>query len=319
MAEARTILGLDPGLSGALAYLTGDEIEIFDIPTYTVKRGSRKKRATDPADAPKNIPLHKRELDIDAVVRIINSRAESTSLAIIERVNAMPEQGVSSVFQFGRTAGILEGIVASNFIVREYVVPRVWRAKVGVRGGKDGSRSRASELFPASAALWARKKDDGRAESALIALYGRRMFTQEADPATPQRANGAAAPGEDAEPPMPLFPDAAAVDTPAAVSEQVAIDAAVEAWNVFAKDHKLATITTMTDRRRKRLAGRLKDCDGLPGWHAALAMIPKSSFLLGNNERGWKANFNWILQPDSFAKLREGGYPVDPPQRISPL
>ena len=319
MNDARTILGIDPGLSGALTYLTGDELEIFDIPTYQVKRGSRKKRASDPLESPKNIPLYKRELDIDAVVRIVNSRAESTALAIIERVNAMPEQGIASTFQFGRTAGILEGIVASNFIAREYVVPRVWRAKVGVRGGKDGSRSRASELFPASAALWARKKDDGRAESALIALYGRRMFTQEPDPAT-GRANGAApAPGEDAEPPMPLFPDAEAAETPAAVSEQVAIDAAVEAWNVFAKDHKLPSITTVTDRRRKRLAGRLKDCGGIAGWHAALAMIPKSSFLLGNNDRGWKANFNWILQPDSFAKLREGGYPVDPPQRISPL
>ena len=301
MTDSKTILGIDPGLSGALSYLTGDELDIFDIPTNTVKRGKS----------------NKREVDFESLVRIINSRAESTSLAIIERVNAMPEQGISSTFQFGRTAGILEGIVAANFIAREYVVPRVWRAKVNVRGGKDGSRARASELFPRSAALWARKKDDGRAESALIALYGRRMFTQETDPAT-GRANGAAAAGEDAEPPMPLFPDAAAAETPAAVSEQLAVDAAVEAWNVFAKVHKLPSITTMTDRRRKRLAGRLKDCDGLPGWHAALAMIPRSSFLLGNNERGWRANFDFMLQPDSFQKVCDGVY-ADPPQRISPL
>jgi crossover junction endodeoxyribonuclease RuvC len=154
------ILGIDPGLSGALAFLDTNTgmIAIEDMPTVEVKRNNKLKREVSP--------------QLTAAI-IAKRHAEA---AFLEKVNAMAGQGVSSVFSFGRSSGILEGILAAYDIPTTLVTPQTWQKAMGVRDGKDGSRARAMQLFPASAELFQRKKDDGRSDATLIASYGTGKF-----------------------------------------------------------------------------------------------------------------------------------------------
>jgi hypothetical protein len=82
---------------------------------------------------------------------------------------------------------------------------------------------------------------------------------------------------------------------------------AVSAWNEMADKHGLSQVQRLTDNRRARLKKRLHECGGLDGWAGALKRVTESSFLLGETGR-WKADFDFLMQPDSFAKLMEGTY-----------
>jgi len=150
------ILAIDPGAKGALAFFDMEKgvLNIVDCPTVEVKRGAKVKTEISP----------------QMVSGIIASR--SPTLAILEKVGAMPNQGVSSMFQFGRGVGMYEGVLAALQIPITYVTPQAWQKEMNVRGGKDGSRARAAELYPAYASLFAKKKDDGRADAALMAFWG---------------------------------------------------------------------------------------------------------------------------------------------------
>jgi len=148
-------IGIDPGLNGAIAYfdVKDGHLGIVDMPTFEVKRNNKIKREINPAGV-----AHELEVcDVGGVV--------------LERVGAMPGQGVSSVFSFGRSTGVIEGVLAAYELPVTIVTPQAWQKAAGVRGGKDGSRMRACELFPNFANLFARKKDDGRADAALMAWY----------------------------------------------------------------------------------------------------------------------------------------------------
>ncbi len=91
---------------------------------------------------------------------------------VIERVGAMPGQGVSSTFKFGRGVGILEGVAAALGKRITYVAPTVWKRDVGVSADKEASRRKAMDLWPEFASLiFAKKKDHGPAEAALIGLW----------------------------------------------------------------------------------------------------------------------------------------------------
>jgi crossover junction endodeoxyribonuclease RuvC len=150
-----TIIGIDPGLTGAIAILEPDgKLTVHDMPTVEVRRHRKLKR------------------EINSAVLAGILTGHQLARAFVERVGAMPGQGVSSVFAFGRSTGIVEGILAARLIPVTYVAPQTWRKDQAVRAGKDGSRLRASELLPGYAVEWRRAKDDGRAEAALIALWG---------------------------------------------------------------------------------------------------------------------------------------------------
>lgn len=153
------ILGIDPGLSGALAlHNTSDQtVEVFDMPVLELVRNGKKKG----------------EVSAQALANLLAGRG--IKAAFLERVNAMPGQGVTSVFSFGRSTGIVEGILAAYDIPTTLVTPQAWQKAVGQRAGKDGSRERAMQLFPAQADLFQRKKDDGRSDAALIAYYGAKL------------------------------------------------------------------------------------------------------------------------------------------------
>ena len=155
----RTIwIGFDPGLLGAIAFFdaTKGTLAVFDMPVMEMVRGGRKKN----------------ELSASGVAQILNPKDDETRRVLLERVGAMPGQGVSSMFAFGRSVGILEGVLAAYSMEVTIVTPQTWQKATGVRGGKDGARLRATQLFPAYAHLFARKKDDGRADAALMAWYG---------------------------------------------------------------------------------------------------------------------------------------------------
>lgn len=153
------ILGVDPGASGALAILDTDtnNLEMVDMPVVEVKRGTRLVRQVS---AP---------LLVEALAN------KDIDCAVVEKVGAMPGQGVSSMFAFGRAAGVVEGVIAGLRIPLTHVTPQEWQKGMRVVGGKDGSRSRATQVFPNQASLFARKKDDGRADAALMAAYGTKL------------------------------------------------------------------------------------------------------------------------------------------------
>lgn len=155
------IVGIDPGLSGAVVRydpLTGNLI-VHDVPTFQLTRNGKSKR----------------EIDLVSLARIMDDLCSPPGTrVIVEQVSSMPGQGVSSVFAFGKAYGILLGVAASTFCPVETVTPAVWKRAMGVTASKDGARARASALLPQHAYNWTRAKDDGRAEAALIALYGLR-------------------------------------------------------------------------------------------------------------------------------------------------
>jgi crossover junction endodeoxyribonuclease RuvC len=89
----------------------------------------------------------------------------------IERVGAMPKQGVSSTFKFGKAYGIAIGVVAALKIPVHFVTPAAWKRHFNLSADKEASRARALQLWPARADLFARKRDHNRAEAALLARY----------------------------------------------------------------------------------------------------------------------------------------------------
>lgn len=154
------IAGIDPGLDGAIAFLdlTSGAIEIADMPTLSLTRNGKGKR----------------EIDEAALAQTFDQR--TIRHAFVEQVGSMPGQGVSSAFAFGKGYGIVIGCLAAHFVPRTFVSPVRWKRCLGVPADKDGARARASQLLPAVAHWWALVKHDGRAEAALLALYGKRML-----------------------------------------------------------------------------------------------------------------------------------------------
>lgn len=157
------IAGVDPGLSGAIALYTSlpehDPFIIFDMPTLeiTVNRKKRKR------------------IDLYSLARTLDLYAKDIGLVVIEAVGPSPRDSKAGAFTFGKTAGIVEMAFAANFIPVHMAQPNVWKKALGLTGDKDMSRALASRMFPAASHLWARKRDDGRAEAALLAWYGAKL------------------------------------------------------------------------------------------------------------------------------------------------
>ena len=152
------IIGIDPGLSGAVAVLTGtDSLRILDMPTMTVERNGKSKR----------------QVSASELAEIIYTLKSDDCHVFVERVGAVSGQGVTSVFSFGRSFGMIEGILAAFKLPVTYVAPATWVKAVGRGQGKDASRARAMELFPNNQADFKRVKDDGRSDAALIAYWGK--------------------------------------------------------------------------------------------------------------------------------------------------
>ena len=153
----RYILGVDPGLSGALAFYDPklNELLVWDMPTHEIKVSGKKKRV----------------IDIYALANIVDNLAAETRIAAVEEVGAMPRQGVTSCFSFGFAAGCAQMAIAANGIALKTVRPAVWKRDMRITADKDNARREASRLLPKHAGLWTLVKHDGRAEAALLACY----------------------------------------------------------------------------------------------------------------------------------------------------
>lgn len=151
------IIGIDPGTSGAVAILedTGHLVQVFDMPAVEVVVGGKAKRRMSP------------EM-LAAELRLYNVHG---TRAVIEQVNAMPGQGVSSMFAFGEAFGLAKGVLAGLGIPVTTVTPGRWKKALALNSGKDASRAKAAALWPQQAGEFKRVKDDGRAEAALIAHW----------------------------------------------------------------------------------------------------------------------------------------------------
>ncbi len=157
------IVAIDPGLAGGIAFHdpAAKTFAIFAMPTHHLTRGGKKKS----------------EIDATELARLVDAHGP-IARAVVEGVGAMPGQGVTSSFAFGKGFGIVLGILAANFIPLELVAPATWKRATGIPSGsgKDASRARASALLPHLAGHWSRAMDDGKAEAALIALWAARQI-----------------------------------------------------------------------------------------------------------------------------------------------
>jgi crossover junction endodeoxyribonuclease RuvC len=152
------ILAIDIGVSGAIALLTaeGQLLEVHDMPV--LNDGPAGRRAV-------NAPL----------LAEIVYRSHATA-AFIEFVGARPGEGAVGAFAFGRSRGVVEGVLGAAGIPAQHFAPAAWKRAVGIKpgreGAKDAARAEALRRWPSHAALFARVKDDGRAEAALIGVAG---------------------------------------------------------------------------------------------------------------------------------------------------
>lgn len=168
----KLIFGVDPGAGGAVATLLVEDgvfrlIDTFDMPTAKVKVGKKHRSRILEAAISDNIRNLMVKYGPDNPFVTVDE-----VFAVIEEVHAMPKQGVSSTFQFGVAFGTCLGVFAGLGIKTKLVTPQTWQKTFRVPKGKEGARVTAARLFPLEAKTFARSKDHGRADAALIALYG---------------------------------------------------------------------------------------------------------------------------------------------------
>jgi crossover junction endodeoxyribonuclease RuvC len=151
------IIGIDPGLNGAIAILQNNKvIEIHDIPVMT--------------DGKKN----KRQLNSAQLVKLLkdNFQDETDTVVIVEQVNAMPGQGVTSMFNFGQTFGAIKGICAALNLPIFFVRPAKWKKHFDlINSSKDASRTKAIEMYPSISDQLSKKKDVNKSDAILIARF----------------------------------------------------------------------------------------------------------------------------------------------------
>ena len=160
------IIGIDPGLNGAIAVLQNNKvIEIHDIPVMT--------------DGKKN----KRQLNSAQLVKLLkdNFQDETDTVVIVEQVNAMPGQGVTSMFNFGQTFGAIKGICAALNLPIFFVRPAKWKKHFDlINSSKDASRTKAIEMYPSISDQLSKKKDVNKSDAILIArFYSETRFKEE--------------------------------------------------------------------------------------------------------------------------------------------
>ena len=151
------IIGIDPGLSGAIAILEENKIkELFDMPVMP--------------DGKKN----KRQLNSALLVKLIKDNIKNLedTVMVVEQVNAMPGQGVTSMFNFGQTFGAIKGICAALGLPIFFVRPAKWKKHFElINSSKDASRTKAIEMYPSISEQLAKKKDVNKSDAILIARY----------------------------------------------------------------------------------------------------------------------------------------------------
>ena len=153
------IIGSDPGISGAICFFQNGEItDIIDMPSM--------------ADGKKN----KRQINSQQVFNEISERIinipKKEIIVVIEQVSAMPGQGVTSMFNFGQSFGVLKGICSAMQLSMYFVRPAKWKKYYGlIKTEKESSTTKVIEIFPYISSKLSKKKDSNKADAILIANF----------------------------------------------------------------------------------------------------------------------------------------------------
>lgn len=147
---------IDPGLTGAIAVMSGGLIiALEDLPTMAKTHGKGQ------------------QIDPYALSALLIEIGATSAEAVVEQVGAMPGHGVTSMFGFGQSFGIILGVLGALQIPVRFASPQVWKKKAGITGkDKDAARTLAIQLHPEVAGELTRKKDIGRADAVCIAHFG---------------------------------------------------------------------------------------------------------------------------------------------------
>ena len=152
------IIGIDPGISGSICFFKdGRILEVIEMPVMT--EGKKNKKQVNGAQI------------YNEFLKRINNKDDEIRV-VIEQVSAMPGQGVTSMFNFGQSYGILKGICSAMQLPMFFVRPAKWKKYFNlINSEKDASRARAIEIFPYFSTQLSKKKDSNKADAILIASF----------------------------------------------------------------------------------------------------------------------------------------------------
>ena len=153
------IIGIDPGISGSICFFEdGKILEVIEMPVMT--EGKKNKKQVNGAQI------------YNEFLKKINKKKDDEVRVVIEQVSAMPGQGVTSMFNFGQSFGILKGICSAMQLPMFFVRPAKWKKYFNlINSQKDASRTRAIEIFPYFSTQLSKKKDSNKADAILIASF----------------------------------------------------------------------------------------------------------------------------------------------------
>ena len=153
------IIGIDPGISGSICFFEdGKILEVIEMPVMT--EGKKNKKQVNGAQI------------YNEFLKRMNKKKDDEVRVVIEQVSAMPGQGVTSMFNFGQSFGILKGICSAMQLPMFFVRPAKWKKYFNlINSQKDASRTRAIEIFPYFSTQLSRKKDSNKADAILIASF----------------------------------------------------------------------------------------------------------------------------------------------------
>ena len=153
------IIGIDPGVSGSICFFKdGKILDVIEMPTMI--EGKKNKKQVNGAQI------------YNEITKRININSIPDTRVIIEHVTAMPGQGVTSMFNFGQSFGILKGICSAMQLPMYFVRPAKWKKYFNlINSEKDASRTRAIEIFPYFSSQLSKKKDSNKADAILIASF----------------------------------------------------------------------------------------------------------------------------------------------------
>ena len=161
------IIGIDPGISGSICFFQDGVIkDVVEMPTMT--EGKKNKKQVNGSQIFNEISEKIKKMD------------KKNIKVVIEHVTAMPGQGVTSMFNFGQSFGILKGICSAMQLSVYFVRPAKWKKYFNlINSEKDASRTRAIEIFPYYSSHLSRKKDSNKADAILIASYFFETYKEE--------------------------------------------------------------------------------------------------------------------------------------------
>ena len=161
------IIGIDPGISGSICFFEdGKILDVIEMPTMI--DGKKNKKQVNGSQIFNEISKRIQEID------------KKNIRVIIEHVSAMPGQGVTSMFNFGQSFGILKGICSAMQLSMYFIRPSKWKKYFNlINSAKDASRTKAIEIFPYFSSNLAKKKDSNKADAILIASYYYETFRKE--------------------------------------------------------------------------------------------------------------------------------------------